>query len=62
MHVWAKFMVLGAQAVADERRSQSAASSLPLPFAYLIMFVELVGGICVVIGFTDAYRLHAVSD
>jgi putative oxidoreductase len=48
-HVWPKFMTAGAAGVATglARRGIEPA----LAFAYLIMFVELVGGICIAIGF-----------
>ena len=48
-HVWPKLMTAGAAGVAAglARRGIEPA----LPFAYLIMFLELVGGICIAIGF-----------
>lgn len=48
-HVWPKFATAGAAGVAAglARRGIEPA----LAFAYLIMFVELVGGICIAIGF-----------
>jgi len=48
-HAWPKFATAGAAGVAAglARRGIEPA----LAFAYLIMFVELVGGICITIGF-----------
>src|SRR5262245_12725665 len=48
-HAWPKFVTAGAAGVATglARRGIEPA----LAFAYLIMFVELVGGICITIGF-----------
>ena len=48
-HAWPKFTTAGAAGVAAglARRGIEPA----LAFAYLIMFVELVGGICIAIGF-----------
>ena len=48
-HVWPKLVTAGAAGVAAglARRGIEPA----LPFAYLIMFLELVGGICIAIGF-----------
>jgi putative oxidoreductase len=48
-HAWPKFTTFGAAGVATglARRGIEPA----LAFAYLIMFVELVGGICITIGF-----------
>ena len=45
-HAWPKFMILGAQGVAANILARRA-----LPIAYLIMFLELVGAICITIGF-----------
>ena len=49
-HAWPKFMVFGAQGVATNVLARRGIEPA-LAFAYLIMFVELVGGICVTIGF-----------
>ena len=48
-HAWPKFMVFGAQGVATSLARRGIEPALA--FAYLIMFVELVGGICIAIGF-----------
>jgi len=49
-HAWPKFMVLGAQGVAANILARRGIEPA-LPIAYLIMFLELVGGICITIGF-----------
>ena len=49
-HAWPKFMVFGAQGVATNVLARRGIEPA-LAFAYLIMFVELVGGICIAIGF-----------
>ena len=49
-HAWPKYMVLGAQGVAANILARRGIEPA-LPFAYLIMFLELVGGICITIGF-----------
>jgi len=49
-HVWPKYMVFGAQAVATNVLARRGIEPA-LPFAYLIMFVELGGAICITIGF-----------
>ena len=48
-HVWPKFVSFGAAGVAGSLARRGIEPALP--FAYLIMFVELVGGICIAIGF-----------
>ena len=49
-HAWPKYMVFGAQGVATNVLAKRGIEPA-LAFAYLIMFVELVGGICIAIGF-----------
>jgi putative oxidoreductase len=49
-HAWPKYMVLGAQGVAANVLARRGIEP-SLPIAYLIMFLELVGGICITIGF-----------
>jgi putative oxidoreductase len=49
-HVWPKFMVFGVQAVAANTLARRGIEPA-LPIAYLIMFVESVGAICIAIGF-----------
>jgi putative oxidoreductase len=49
-HAWPKFMVLGAQGVAANILARRGIEPA-MPIAYLIMFLELVGGICITIGF-----------
>ena len=48
-HVWTKFTTFGAAGVATSLARRGIEPALA--FAYLIMFVELVGGICIAIGF-----------
>src|SRR4029078_9684940 len=61
-HVWPKFMTAGAARVATTLARRASAAGVAtglarrgiepaLAFAYLIMFVELVGRICIAIGF-----------
>jgi putative oxidoreductase len=47
-HAWPKFVTFGAGGVAASLARRGIEPSLT--FAYVIMFVELVGGICVAIG------------
>jgi putative oxidoreductase len=49
-HVWPKFMVLGVQAVAANALARRGIEPA-LPLAYLIMFLESVGAVCIIIGF-----------
>ena len=49
-HAWPKFMVLGAQGVAANALAKRGIEPA-LPIAYLIMFLESVGAICITIGF-----------
>ena len=49
-HAWPKYMVFGAQGVAANVLARRGIEPA-LPIAYLIMFLELVGGICITIGF-----------
>ena len=49
-HAWPKFMILGAQGVAANILARRGIEPA-LPIAYLIMFLELVGAICITIGF-----------
>jgi putative oxidoreductase len=49
-HAWPKFMVLGAQGVAANILARRGIEPA-LPIAYLIMFLETVGAICITIGF-----------
>src|SRR5262245_56061643 len=48
-HAWPKFMVLGAQGVAANILARRGIEPA-LPIAYLIMFLETVGAICITIG------------
>ncbi|HKA75818.1 MAG TPA: DoxX family protein [Pseudolabrys sp.] len=48
-HVWPKFMV-GVQAVAANTLARRGIEPA-LPLAYLIMFLESVGAVCIIIGF-----------
>lgn len=49
-HVWPKFMVAGAKGVAANTLARRGIEPA-LPLAILIMFLELVGAICITIGF-----------
>jgi len=49
-HAWPKYMVLGAQGVAANILARRGIEPA-LPIAYLLMFLELIGGICITIGF-----------
>jgi len=49
-HVWPKFMVAGAHGVATNTLARRGIEPA-LPLAYLIMFLESVGAICITIGF-----------
>lgn len=48
-HVWPKFVSFGAAGFATSLARRGIEPALP--FAYLVMFTELVGGICIAIGF-----------
>jgi len=48
-HVWPKFVSFGAAGFATSLARRGIEPALP--FAYLVMFTELVGGICITIGF-----------
>src|SRR6266568_4786804 len=61
-HAWPKFMVLGAQGVATNILARRGIEPA-MPIAYLIMFLELVGGICITIGFlTRAFALGLLIE
>jgi putative oxidoreductase len=49
-HAWPKFMVFGAHGVAANVLARRGIEPA-LPIAYLIMFLESVGAICITIGF-----------
>jgi putative oxidoreductase len=48
-HAWPKFMVFGAQGVAANVLARRGIEPA-LPIAYLLMFIESVGAICITIG------------
>ena len=61
-HAWPKYMVLGAQGVAANILARRGIEPA-MPIAYLIMFLELVGGICITIGFlTRAFALGLLIE
>jgi uncharacterized membrane protein YphA (DoxX/SURF4 family) len=48
-HAWPEFMVLGVQGVATNILARRGIEPA-LPIAYLLMFIETVGAICITIG------------